>query len=192
MNALPGTMMVDLSAPDRDRAAAVWALSHMVATRYHPRHPEHASLLGRQLAFTAWHGSDRATQRGCQEQGVCGLYGIGCRLVEQVISGLQRSDEPHRVERFSQVSGVEPDALLEIPPSALLALTLQHDLLAAGLAAEAYRAGGPLPSSDSPERCAQTWVSRLLTARGPERQRHQAAWAQGFTASARDMLELLA
>jgi hypothetical protein len=192
MNAMPGTMMVDLGAPDMDRAAATWALSHMVAARYHPRHPEHASLLGRQLAFTAWHGSDRATQRGCQDSGVCGLYGLGCHLIQQVITGLQRSRDPLYVERFSQVAGMEPDALLGIPAPTLLALTLQHDLLAASLAAEAYRVGGPLPTTDSPQRCAQTWVSRLLTVRGPERQRHQADWAQGFAASANDMLELLA
>lgn len=191
MNAMPGTMMVDLGAPDRDRAAAAWALSHMVATRYHPRHPEHASLLGRQLAFTAWHGSDRATQRGCQDSGVCGLYGLGCHLVQQVITDLQRSRDPLHVGRFSQVAGMEPDALLEIPAPTLLALTLQHDLLAASLAAEAYRAGGPLPTNASPQRCAQTWVSRLLTAPAPERHRHQAAWASGFATNAQDLLDLL-
>ena len=192
MNALPGTMLVDSDAPDRDRAAAVWALSHMVAARYHPRHAEHAALLGRQLAFTAWHGSDRATRRGESSDGVCSLFGLGFSLVERLLADLKRSSTRLEIDRLALATGLDADTLLEIPAVVLLDLAQSHDLLAAVLAAEAYRAKGPLPRGDDPQRCAQTWLSRLLTVRGPQFHKHQAAWIQGFADAARDMLALLA
>jgi hypothetical protein len=191
MNALPGSLLVDTGATDRDRAAAVWALSHMVATRYFPRHAEASKSLARQLAFTAWHGSERATQRGGQDDGVCGLFGLGCALVEQVIADLRSQRDPVALARFCQVTGLEHDAVLEIPAPALLQLTMSNDLLAASLAVEAYRRFGPLPGNPNPRRCAQTWISRMLTIRGPLREANENAWARGFSTSAEELLELL-
>jgi hypothetical protein len=191
MNALPGTLMVDTGAPARDRAAAVWALSHMVAALYHPRHQERASVLGRQLAFTGWHGSDRATQRGDIAQGVCGLFGLGCHLVDTIMKSLREGGDADAQARFAQLAGMDWADLSQLPAPVILELCTSSDLLAAGLAAEAYRVGGPLPGRCDPQRCAQTWLSRMLTVRGPERHRHQATWAQGFRDSARELLELL-
>ncbi len=191
MNALPGRYLVDLGAPDRDRAASVWALSHMVASRYHPRNEEAAWNLGMQLAYTAWHCSDRATERGGDEEGPCGLFGLGFGVVNRSLRGLRHTHEMHGVARFLDLTGMDHEVLRQIPTEVLLQLAVADDLLAASLAAEGYRSGGPLPSSTEPRRCAETWVSRLLTVRGPERYHHQTRWIQGFANKAQELLELL-
>ncbi len=191
MNALPGRYLVDLDATDRDRAASVWALSHMVASRYHPRNDEAAWNLGMQLAFTAWHCSDRATQRGGEIEGPCGLFGLGFGVVSRSLRGLRHSHEQHGVLRFLDLTGMDHEVLRQVPTEVLLTLAVADDLLAASLAAEAYRSGGPLPGTTEPRRCAETWVSRLLTVRGPRRRQQQASWIRGFAHQAEELLELL-
>ena len=191
MNALPGRHLIDLGASDRDRAASVWELSHMVASRYHPRNEEAAWNLGMQLAYTAWHCSERATSRGGDECGPCGLFGLGFGVVNRSLRALRHCHEMHGVARFLDLTGMDHEVLRQIPTEVLLQLAVADDLLAAGLAAEGYRSGGPLPSTTDPQRCAHTWISRLLTVRGPERQLQQASWIRGFTTGAEELLELL-
>ena len=191
MNALPGRMLVDLGAPDGQRAQQLWQLCHELASLYFPRHEDRARSLARQLAFTAWHLSDHATRRGGDPSPQRSIFGLEPEMLKHIVRDILRPVYRHDLERFLRVTGTSHDTLRRVAPQALLELSVADDLLASALAAEVYRQGGPLPWRMDPRACGETWFSRYSTERGPERIRLKDLRVRAFAADAEGLLRLL-
>ena len=191
MNALPGRMLVDVGAAEAVRARALWKLCADIAAAYYPRHDERAAATARQLAFTAWHLSERASQRTSPDGPARSLFGLEPEPIKQVTRSLLHDVYRHDLQRFLRITGLSRQALVKLPVESLLEAAAGGDLLAAALAAEVYRLGGPLSQRDDTRRCAETWFARYCTLRGPARHRVQSLRIRNFALDAEQLLRLV-
>ncbi|MBN1334364.1 MAG: hypothetical protein JXB39_00225 [Deltaproteobacteria bacterium] len=191
MNALPGQMLVDTGAPDGARAVALDALCTDVGRTWYPRHQERSSALARLLLFTGWHGSDRARSRAAPEGSARSLFGLEPEHVRAVSQMLLHAVYRQDLARFEAATGLGGARLRSASPEAVLEQATGDDRLAAALAAEVYRLGGPLPSRTDPRSSADTWFSRWVLVRGPERERTRRLRIGAFQSDAEHVLKLL-
>jgi hypothetical protein len=191
LNALPGQMLVDIGAPDAARAVALDAVCTGLGQAWYPRHEERAASLGRLLLFTAWHGSNRARQRAAPEGTARSLFGLEPEHVRNVVQVLLHAVYRSDLARFEAATGLGPEHLRALTSEALLGHAAGDDRLAAALAAEVYRLGGPLPGRTDPRSAAETWFSRWVVVRGAERDRTREMRIRSFQSDAEHVLGLL-
>lgn len=185
MNAIPERVLVDVSAPEERRAGQVQALCRQLARSYYPHQDERSDAMTRQLSFTLWYGSAHATDRRAS------LFALTPEHVQSVRSVLLRPVYQHDLARFLSVTGMSREAFLRLAENDLIGLAANDDLLAASLAVEIYRLGGPLPWRRDVQACAATWFSRFCLLRGIERERNQELRLRQFVSEAEHLLGVL-